>query len=417
MNRPYISFCIPTYERVNELQETINNILNKNISSYEFEICISDDSVSNCTEIMMEGYRNHCNILYQKIEPCDAFENLTNALKMGRGYLLKLLDDHCKITEEGFETLLESAKENYNEKPQMFYLDGYQEKKIVEGLDGFFQDVGIQVTHARNFAIWREDLVHILEKENNFNVMFPHVSMICSCTYKNNYCVYRNRFFEEIELKRKGGYNLYEVFGFEFVNIVKDLYIKNQICQKTYMQMKKSVLQFLVDFNLKVRTQDKYYFSINKSIYYLRRNYSAVELLYYFHLLNRRGYYYLREKKYYCKTEALSKKEFENVTEKFVNKNNLYLRNKNIWIYGAGEGGRIVLDILSQNDIKVQGFFDVRADSMEEKYGLKVSKLSKDNIKNKYIIISLRAFDQGVYETFKKLHILKKNYKYLILEE
>ena len=54
---------------------------------------------------------------------------------------------------------------------------------------------------------------------------------------------------------------------------------------------------------------------------------------------------------------------------------------------------------------------------MEEKDGLKISKLSKDNMKNKYIIISLRVFDSDVYNTFKKLHISKKNYKYLVIEE
>ena len=417
MNRPYISFCIPTYERVNELQETINSIIDKNICSNDYEICISDDSVSNSTEILMERYREHCNISYQKIEPCDAFENLTNALRMGQGYLLKLLDDHCKITEEGFELLIESVKENIDEKPQMFYLDGYREWKTIEGLDGFLEDVGIQVTHARSFAIWREDFVHILEKEKSFNIMFPHVSMICNCVYKNNYYVYRNKFFEEIPLQKKGGYNLYEAFGFEFISIVKNLYLENQISRKTYIDMKKNVLCFLVDFNLKVRTQKKYYFSISKSIYYLRQNYSINELMYYFYLLNKNNYDYFINKKYYSKIEPISKEEFEKIIKKYVNKNNLYLQNKNIWIYGAGEGGKIIFDILRQNSIKVEGFFDANADLIKEKCGVKVSKLSADNIKNKYIIISLRAFDPKVFDTFKKLHISKRDYMYLILEE
>ena len=65
-------------------------------------------------------------------------------------------------------------------------------------------------------------------------------------------------------------------------------------------------------------------------------------------------------------------------------------KNRRLWIYGAGMGGEILADCLSERDIPVCGFLDMNAKILKGFKGMTVSGLDEADLKDAYIVISLR---------------------------
>lgn len=86
---------------------------------------------------------------------------------------------------------------------------------------------------------------------------------------------------------------------------------------------------------------------------------------------------------------------------------------REIWIYGAGKGGLILLDELRQKAINVQGFVDKQADILKTICDLPVKKIEDMDFINSYIIISLRGWDTSVIEEFDRQKIDIHDYYYI----
>ena len=65
-----LSICIPTYNRVNQLDNCLNSIFisKKSVENFNFEVCISDNNSQQRIESLIEKYKNKLNI---KSTTCD----------------------------------------------------------------------------------------------------------------------------------------------------------------------------------------------------------------------------------------------------------------------------------------------------------------------------------------------------------
>lgn len=88
--------------------------------------------------------------------------------------------------------------------------------------------------------------------------------------------------------------------------------------------------------------------------------------------------------------------------------------NKDIWIYGAGKGGKILYEVLKKERIEVKGIIDKNADSIRMFYDMLVKKIEDINLDNIYIIVSLMEFDRNIVEEFKEKRINIRNYYYIV---
>ena len=91
----------------------------------------------------------------------------------------------------------------------------------------------------------------------------------------------------------------------------------------------------------------------------------------------------------------------------------LLANTREIWIYGAGKGGLILLDELKQRDVNVQGFIDKQAENLKTICDLPVEKLENIDFKRSYIIISLRGWDTSVIEELDSQKIDIHDYYYI----
>lgn len=74
---------------------------------------------------------------------------------------------------------------------------------------------------------------------------------------------------------------------------------------------------------------------------------------------------------------------------------------KNIYIYGAGIGGRILADTIRENGFNFEAFLDQRAGEIESFCGHTVKKISEIKVDDSFIIVSLRGYDRDAVETLR----------------
>lgn len=113
----------------------------------------------------------------------------------------------------------------------------------------------------------------------------------------------------------------------------------------------------------------------------------------------------------------LSESGFKKVCE---NKLQLILSkalNRNIWIYGAGTGGRILKKVFQENHVKVSGFYDENAMNLQGKFDLPVKSIIDADVEKDFIVISLRGYDPQIVDYVKKQGFTYKDIYYIAAGE
>lgn len=113
----------------------------------------------------------------------------------------------------------------------------------------------------------------------------------------------------------------------------------------------------------------------------------------------------------------ISEFEFEQICKGKIKKikNNLF--TKDVWIYGAGVGGRIIKKIFDEEEIVYKGFVDVNAKIIQHINMIKVYELNSIDIRNAYFIISLRDYDFSVIENLQLKGVEFRNIYYPVCGE
>lgn len=96
---------------------------------------------------------------------------------------------------------------------------------------------------------------------------------------------------------------------------------------------------------------------------------------------------------------------FQKMCENKLDRFQYDIKNRNIYIWGAGKGGEIVKHVIENNGMAITGYIDKKSTYMKEYLGYKVKTISEMEPQKDYIIVSLMSFD---YEILKELE--NKNY-------
>ena len=88
---------------------------------------------------------------------------------------------------------------------------------------------------------------------------------------------------------------------------------------------------------------------------------------------------------------------------------------RNLWIYGAGKGGKILMDVLVENQIPLCGFLDRDAGKIREKWGYSVGVVQDRNPEEDFIAISVWEYDQDIISTLEGHGFAKKDYYYMAM--
>ena len=263
--QPILSICIPTYKREYLVDQLLQTIYAQNCDRSLFEVCITDNSDTDETKDLIENkYKSYENLHYKKVF-CKGFMNSTEALKYGNGLFIKLHNDYSMFKEGSLQKLIDQVKSNIEEKPLIFYsLRGKKVNQFYSDFDSFMRDINYLSTWSTSFAIWKEDLDHILDEDINPNYMYPHTTIMFNEHYKKSFLVDDYVYFENVEPKKKGGYNLVDNFVRIYLTMVEeDLLNKGYITQKTYDIIEGRIIRFVASCYVNLKDKSGYNFKFD----------------------------------------------------------------------------------------------------------------------------------------------------------
>ena len=228
LKRPFLSICIPTYNRQEILKKTLASIyadLN-GIEIEDFEVVISDNEPNGSSKKIAEmfGYKN----LHYYKTTCEGFLNSLYVLKFGNGHLLKLHNNYTQLKQGSLKLIIEDAKKTIDEKPLIFYTDGLKQSGRVErfnSFDNFMYNLSYFSSWSTGFSIWKEDLDKCADyiEINNY---FPQTSLLLAQTKKSTYIINDLSLFYNQKVPKKGGYNIFKVFAVDYIKLIEESFQK-----------------------------------------------------------------------------------------------------------------------------------------------------------------------------------------------
>ena len=119
-----------------------------------------------------------------------------------------------------------------------------------------------------------------------------------------------------------------------------------------------------------------------------------------------------------CFNQALNleEKQFREICLKHIKKIGEIEKIYKLWIYGAGKGGKILLDYLQKYHIHVCGFIDENADKINYINGIPVRLIGDVNLENSFIIVSLIHWKPFIIKTLLNYGVVREHIFYIIID-
>ncbi len=129
-----LSICIPTYNRINQLDNCLNSILisKKNVDDFNFEICISDNNSEKNTEEIIQKYNKELKIKFNRNKKNFGFAiNAIKTVSMAQGEFSWMIGDDDLILPKTLlklKNLLQNNSDN-----DYFFINSYHLNSIYLG--------------------------------------------------------------------------------------------------------------------------------------------------------------------------------------------------------------------------------------------------------------------------------------------
>lgn len=244
VKKPYLSICIPTYNRLEILNKTLESIYADlgDVAMEDFEVIISDNEPNQSTKKIIANF-NFENLHYQATT-CSGFLNSFEVLKFGNGMFLKLHNNYTMFRKGSLKKMITEIKESSINKPVIFYTNGLGQFGKIEKFDSynaFMFRLSYLSSWSTGFGIWKEDFENISDKieVNNY---FPQTSLLMTQTKKLDYIINDIPIFDNQDIPKKGGYNIFKVFSVDYVSLIEGAYNNKEISEKTFNKIKKHLL-------------------------------------------------------------------------------------------------------------------------------------------------------------------------------
>jgi glycosyltransferase involved in cell wall biosynthesis len=276
------------------IKKTIESIISDPLFCLnKAEIVISDNASTDDTEsVLMHYSKKYENIRYSRNKENNGFLNILSVLNMANGEFCKVVNDYTTFNKDTLKNLISIVEENIEHKPQIFFGQGFLKYKqeSCSSFDIFLSKVSYWCTYVACFSIWKSDFDVI--KDQQCNKMFPHTSLLFLLNKKNKYLINNNCQFSNLDLKSKGGYDLFEVFGVQFLNMVEAEKNKGYVSNNTFTYIKKDLFYnfFIVwYYTLEISKNVRFHFDhkdIKKSfsVHYSPHEYTLLCILGYLHI-------------------------------------------------------------------------------------------------------------------------------------
>jgi acetyltransferase-like isoleucine patch superfamily enzyme/glycosyltransferase involved in cell wall biosynthesis len=246
-----LSICIPTCNRAETLRRTLQSITEQvGWSSGQVEVVVSDNCSTDHTESVVAGFiaRYPDRIRYAQSPANDADGNFERVLRMGRGDFLKLHSDNFGIHDGLLGPLLRILASLRDSQPVVFFLnqeaqEGQEVLHRLHGMDAFMDMVSFNCTWIGGFGIWREEFESMTDFSRAQAKKLVQTDVLLRLlAHRQESVVIREFMFPAFGSGRKGGYNVAEVFGANYLSILAEQVDSGHLSSKAYARAKHHVL-------------------------------------------------------------------------------------------------------------------------------------------------------------------------------
>lgn len=249
MSNPILSICIPTRNRANLLNYTLSSIVRQKrfTGTNDVEIIVSDNGSTDSTQEVCKNFP----VKYVKMTPSSerAEYNYLNVLKHGSGTFFKLHNDNMLVKDGGLDEMINVINiwKAQLPVPVIFFANNPDPSNPYmvqcKDFDSFITHASYMCTWIGGFGIWKGDLPEI-EKMflRNVDTRLCQVDMLREMIkIWNREAIICNKFmFPNIDVS-KGGFNIAEIFGQNYLNLIADY-----IGWETFRGERKKLLKELI---------------------------------------------------------------------------------------------------------------------------------------------------------------------------
>jgi abequosyltransferase len=271
-NNIILSICIPTFNRAEYLEDTLQSIVSqkKFIETDEVEIVISDNcSEDNTKDVCLK----YIEIYGNKIRYFRNTENIKDAnfervLSYGNGVYLKLNNDTLMHRSNTLDKIIDVVNYNKDNKDILFFSNNELNNKSITShhstnLDDFVRTVSFLSTWIGGFGIWKSDFNSINNFGRHSQLQLVQTDVLLRIAGSNRSAFVDNsKIFDSITPSKKGGYNIYKVFVTNYLDILNEYRAQNKISWTTLFNEKSKLMRyFIIPWTLNIwRDNTRYIF-------------------------------------------------------------------------------------------------------------------------------------------------------------
>lgn len=309
---PVLSICIPTWNRAKYLDKSLNSIFSQigEISEGNLELFVSDNaSDDNTSDVINKYIELGLPITYNRnTENIGAARNFLNCINWASGKYILLLGDDDILKPRAINMILDALRgDDYG----MLHIRKYNnlKKGVLEynNTEEYLKSISFWITFMSG-SVFRKDIVSKIDSDKYINTHLLQVPYFVTSAFskRNNLLINDTLLEEGLDSSENGGYNFYEVFVKNYLDIWKDFVDKGQFSNKGYEYIKKDLFfNFVINFNYKLLIKHENVMSEDKSYIGNRKGFKiegATKILtdyygnYYYKLFARIYYNYFRLK-------------------------------------------------------------------------------------------------------------------------
>lgn len=248
MKKPWVSICIPTYNRAPQLKCTLQSLVSQPaFLDGRVEIVISDNASSDNTEALCQEYAaRYENILYFRNPQNVADANYPLVLSRANGILRKLNNDTLLIKPGVLDQLCEIAERYQRERPCVFLTNGHCGHGTEQLLNfhDFVVSEGYQITWIASFTIWDDECNDLASDIDGCDLKLWQVRKFYENAFKKNSVLVCDMVFGEVQAvpKKDISYGLFTVFYQNYMKLLSPYVEKGVILGADVETIEKDLL-------------------------------------------------------------------------------------------------------------------------------------------------------------------------------
>lgn len=249
--QPLVSICIPTYNRAECLEKTIESIIcQPEFASGEVEIVVSDNASTDNTAEVCSKYSKLPNFYYHRNPENVRDKNFPIVLSMAHGKLKKLNNDTFVLGKGALSKLCDIVNQ-YDETRPFVLLRNEKNKSKELNFHDFVLEVGYRITWIAGFTIWDNECERIETDTDGCELLLWQVRKAYElASRKNVTVVYYDLLGLSITPPKKNiSYGLYKIFYCNYMALLRPYY-ENKILSVGDMEYleKELLFEFFLDW-------------------------------------------------------------------------------------------------------------------------------------------------------------------------